>query len=67
MEIVVPEQYLNKPLSKEDKNALCAELDLRDNRGRVLGWNNVKKRLIADGLTITDKSGTNGRYSVISV
>lgn len=66
MEIVVPEQYLNKPLSKEDKNALCAELDLRDSRGRIVGWHNVKKKLITDGFKIIDKSGTTGRYSVIS-
>lgn len=46
MEIVVPEQYLNKPLSKEDKNTICAEFGLTNDKGRLLGWTSIKKLLV---------------------
>lgn len=63
-EIVVPDEYLNKPLHKTDKDALCQYFGIKDNR-RLLKWTSIKKVLIDAGYEVIDRSGTHGRYSVI--
>lgn len=64
--IVVPDEFLGIKLSKTDKDRLCERLGIREN-GRLCKWTIVKDYLIRQGYQITDKSGTNGRYSVISI
>ena len=64
--IVIPEQYLNKPLKKEDKDALCTEIGLKNSYGRVLGWTSIKKIIMNDNYIVNDKKSHNeGRYTII--
>lgn len=52
------DQFLNRPLTKEDKDSLCEYLNLFDERGRLLKWTRVKKLLIERGFKIQDKKIT---------
>lgn len=59
--------WLDKPLTTEDKSTICAEINGRDARGRLLGWTNIKKSLKWSGFTVTDKRKFGGEsYSIIS-
>ena len=65
IESILDEKWLNKPLYKADKDALCEELGLREN-GRLLKWTSVKPYLINAGYEIQDKKIKGGaRYIVI--
>ena len=64
-EIQVPQSYLNRLLSSEEKNRLCMNLGLRNEQGRIRGWTSVKEILIEAGYSITDSRVNNRRYSVI--
>lgn len=62
----IRDDWLNRRLFEEDKMALCEELHLCDNRGRLLKWPNVKKALQDSGFLITDKRVKSGRrFSII--
>ena len=45
VESEVVTEWLNRRLYTEEKNILCEELKLRDNRGRLLKWNSVTGRI----------------------
>lgn len=63
----VDEKWLNRPLYVEDKEALCRELIIVDNRGRRYKWPNIRKTLIFSGFNITDGRDKDGRrYSIIT-
>lgn len=65
--IVVPEQYLNKPLSKEDKKSICAQLGLTNDKGRLLGWTSIKELLIKAGYILIERKIKGGaRYIIIT-
>lgn len=53
------EKWLNRPLTKEDKDSLCEELNIFDSKGRLVKWTTVKKMLEQNGYTIKDKTTTN--------
>lgn len=57
--------WLNKSLTTDDKNNLCAYIDARDNRNRLLGWTNIKKSLVASGYEVIEKKNDSTRYTVI--
>ena len=60
-------KWLDRRLYEEDKELLCKELNIRDERGRLYKWTNVKKSLRFSGLRVVDKQEKNGRrYSIIS-
>ena len=60
------QKWLNRRLYEEDKNLLCEELNIRDRRGRLYKWPNVKKSLRFSDFQVTDKQEKNGRrYSII--
>lgn len=59
--------YLEIRLYTEDKKELCEKLDLRDDRGRQLGWRKIKSILRDEGYEIYDTHTGNVRYSVISI
>ena len=60
------EKWLDRRLYEEDKKLLCEELNIRDDRGRLYKWPNVKKSLRFSDFRVTDKQEKNGRrYSVI--
>lgn len=61
-----PEKWLNRRLYVEDKKELCEELNIRDERGRLLKWPNIKKSLRFSDFKVIDKQEKNGcRYSII--
>lgn len=60
------EKWLDRRLYEEDKRLLCEELNIRDERGRLYKWPNVKRSLRFSGFRVTDKQEKNGRrYSII--
>ena len=64
IESILDEKWLNKPLYKADKDALCEELGLREN-GRLLKWTSVKPYLIDAGYEIQDKRTKKDRFTII--
>lgn len=63
----VDEKWLNRPLYAEDKEALCRELIIVDDRGRRYKWPNIRKTLIFSDFNITDGRDKDGRrYSIIT-
>ena len=59
--------WLNRRLYEEDKERLCQQLNLRDSRGRLFKWPNVKKSLRLSDYKVVDKQEKNGRrYSIVS-
>lgn len=65
--IVVPKEYLNTPLYKEEKTKLCNYLNLRDkSNGRQYGWNKIHEVLPKNGYQLTDGRYQNKRYTIIS-
>ena len=41
--LYIPKEYLNTELTPEQTKELCTILQLKDDRGRTLGWNTTKK------------------------
>lgn len=61
-EIIVPEQFLERPLSAEEREELASILSLENN----LKWTGTKKRLIAAGYRIEEaKRVQSKRYYII--
>lgn len=46
------DEFLNRPLTKEDKDMLCEKLNLFDNQGRLLKWTRVKNLLVKQGYKV---------------
>lgn len=70
-EIMLEEKWLNKPLATIDKKALCEELELFDERGRVKQWKAIFKELIEQGYGIKEATkvidNKRTRVSIISL
>ena len=59
-------KWIDRRLYEEDKKLLCEELNIRDARGRLYKWPNIKKSLRFSDFRVTDKQEKNGRrYSII--
>ena len=41
--VICPDEYLDRPLSKEDKKELCDIIDLRNKDKRKTGWTTLKR------------------------
>lgn len=52
--IDVPEEYLNKPLTTDNKNDLCEELKLLNSRGNLRRWTSVKRYIIESGYNVKE-------------
>ncbi len=63
-EIVLDEKWLGKPLYKTDKDALCEEIGLKENR-RLLKWTSVKQILINNGYEVIEKRTKKERFTLI--
>lgn len=48
-------QWLDKPLGKEEKTALCVALAVVRDKGKKAGWNTIKGMLLDGGYQISDK------------
>ena len=57
-EIVIHKQiinkYLDRQLTKKDKDALCAELNRLDDKNRIIKWNKTKDYLIELGYKVKE-------------
>ena len=65
--IRVPSEYLDRDLYTEDKNKLCALLNIHNNKGRRVGWTTIKKKLKEAGYTLTERHPGSRRCTVISL
>lgn len=62
----VPEKYLNHPLFKEEKDALRAELDIKNDKGRLIPWKKFSQRLTDNGYTFAEGRKDNRPYILIT-
>lgn len=63
----IEKEWLDKPLSKEDKDRLCAEMAVMNSRRQLAGWQTVKKMLADAGYKVEDKRTAKARYTVIKL
>lgn len=68
--IEVKDKFLDRPLDKEDKEDLCIDLNIIDDKGILAKWRKVKSLLINNDYVVDDKTITirkkRTRVSVIS-
>ena len=60
--ISVPDEYLNHPLFKEEKDALRAHIGIKNNKGRYLPWRELTQRLTDCGYTFSEGRIENRPY-----
>ena len=66
--IELNKQWLNTPLTTDDKKRLCNELALTDRQGRILKWTKVKQELINKGYEIKDtQRRINNKQTKVSI
>ncbi len=58
----VPDEYLNHPLFKEEKDALRANIGIKNNKGRYLPWKELTQRLTDNGYTFSEGRIENRPY-----
>ena len=58
----VPDEYLNHPLFKEEKDALRASIGIKNNKGRYLPWKELTQRLTDCGYTFSEGRIENRPY-----
>lgn len=64
--IILDDKWLNKPLTKADKDILCKELNIPNENRQLTKWVGVKKILLKNDYIITEKKSGSKRYSIIS-
>ena len=66
--VICPQEYLDRPLSKEDKVNLCRLIRYNSTNGSIVGWTTIKKKLIENGYKIEDKiKTTKGKRESVSI
>lgn len=65
--IQVPEEFLDRELSAEQREELCQVIGLRDPKGRVYKWSTVKSRLEEAGYSIVEKRRNSKRFYIITL
>lgn len=71
--LVIPDNFINTPLTKKEKDELCSILDFRNSRGSTLKWKSVKDIIsepetcyqISEGTKTID--GKRTRITIISI
>ena len=67
-EIEVPEEFLNRDLFAEDKEALCKVLSIfKPGKKEIFAWTGVKPRLIRAGYVLKEGRENNKRYVEITL
>ena len=61
----IPEEFIGCELYKDEKDILCAYLNLRNEKGEQYKWPTVKKRLIENGYSVKDGRRNDLRYNII--
>lgn len=62
--VIINEKWLNRRLTKADKDELCNELAIKVD-GKMLRWTSVKKILKESGYDVKDKKSNSLRYTII--
>lgn len=57
--------FLDRELTKADKDRLCETIGFVDSRGRLYKWPTIKKLLIQQGYSITEKKSGSKRSTII--
>ena len=69
-DLVIPDRFLNIPLTSAARTELIEALDIRNEQGRLYGWGNKSQEIIRNaGYTISNSfriSGDNRRYYSIT-
>lgn len=60
--IAVPEEYLNHPMFKEEKEALRASIGIKNDKGRYIPWKELTQRLTDNGYTFSEGRIDNRPY-----
>ncbi len=63
--IDVPEDFLNRPLFKEDKQALREALGIKNDKGRLIPWERLSQRLTDCGYSVAEGRRIENRPNVI--
>ena len=62
----IEKEWLDKPLSKADKDRLCAELAVLNSHRQIAGWTTIKGLLADGGYKVADKRTAKARYTIIT-
>lgn len=62
----IEKEWLDKPLSKADKDKLCAELAVLNSHRQIAGWTTIKGLLADGGYKVADKRTAKARYTIIT-
>lgn len=54
IKVVVPEKYLDTPLTTKDKKDLCKDLNIYNENTRILKWTSIKPIIINSGYDVID-------------
>ena len=60
--LTIPDEYLNRPLSKEERNELCGILALKNKSYNEVGWQTVEKTLLAQGIYDVERKKYSGKW-----
>ena len=64
--IYLDEKWLNRPLTSKDKQELCNELELYDERGRLKKWKAISKELIKNRYKIKNSRLSDAKRTSVS-
>lgn len=62
-DVVLP--FLDRELTKADKDSLCEAIGLVNSRGRLYKWPTIKKLLMQQGYSITERKSGSKRFTII--
>lgn len=64
----IENEWLNKPIGKEEKKELCAALECKRDKGQPAKWNTIKQILADNGYSVVDKSlRVGGKVTRVSI
>ena len=57
--------FLDRKLAKADKDKLCEAIGFVDSRGRLYKWPTIKRLLVQQGYSVTEKKSGDERSAII--
>lgn len=67
LSIQVPEEYMDRELSAEEREALCRIIAIRNENGRIVKWTTVRRLLIEAGYSVVESRKNSKRYYTITL
>ena len=65
--VEVPEKYLNRKLFKEDRDELRQEIGIKNDKGRLIPWDELLQRFTDNGYTFHEGRTDNRPYTYIEM